>query len=209
MPDYKLKSKILSDYTNLDLFNKCNKVINKYIYSDSVSDIEYQNALNTLSYLQHTFPTEFKEYSRILHASSERVVRLKKRVRDMIYGKPCLFLTLTFTDDNLQSTTAETRRVTVRRFLKSFNVPYIANIDFGKRNGREHYHALLQIDNIDYSLWKFGAIHGLKVRNEIKVNDLGEVTEETIIRLSRYIAKLTNHAIKETTKRSAILYSRN
>ena len=110
------------------------------------------------------------------------------------------FLTLTFNDSILSSTSPETRRKYVRRFLKSFNCQYVGNIDFGKRNHREHFHALIGTGKIDYSLWntRFGAINGLKVRN----------STDDKARLSRYIAKLTNHAIKETTKRSVIIYSR-
>jgi len=127
----------------------------------------------------------------------------------MVFGYDCLFLTLTFSDKALIHNTADSRRQAVKRFLKQFGVPYVANIDFGAKNHREHYHALLRIGEIDYHLWKYGAINGLKVRNDIKVDENGELTSETVEKLSRYVAKLTNHAIKETTKRSVIMYSRD
>lgn len=208
MADYLLKSKILKEYSKLDLYNKANKIIFKYVYTDSVSDEEYKNALSTLAYLERHSEIEYKEYGRILHAKFARVARLKKRISDMVLNYDCLFLTLTFTNDKLSSTSAPFRRLAVKRFLAQFGVPYVANIDFGAKNGREHYHAILCIAEIDYHLWKYGAINGMKIRNNIIFDDNGVVTSESVERLSRYIAKLTNHAIKETTKRCAIMYSR-
>ena len=78
---------------------------------------------------------------------------------------------------------------------------YVANIDFGAQNHREHYHAVIQCKKIDASSWhKYGAIFIEKVRN----NGIGHDCE----RLSKYVSKLSNHAIKETTKRCSLLYSR-
>lgn len=209
MADYLLKSKILKENTYLDLYNKAKKKIYRYVFKDDVSYKEYSIANETLAFLKKRSEKEFKEYERISHAKSERVVRLKKRVFDMVFGNDCLFLTLTFTDKKFETTSAEFRRIAVKRFLRHFNVPYVANIDFGKKNGREHYHALLQIDEIDYHLWKYGAINGIKVRNDISFDEDGVITSESVERIARYISKLTNHAIKETTKRSVIMYSRS
>ena len=111
--------------------------------------------------------------------------------------KPCLFLTFTFDEIVLQKTNADTRRQKVIRYLKSYNVPYVANIDFGKQNGREHYHAIIQTDNVDYSLYDYGALNGKKI-----------VSTSDNVKLAKYISKLTNHAIKDTTKRNSIIYSR-
>ena len=75
----------------------------------------------------------------------------------------------------------------------------VANKDFGARNGREHYHAAVLLKGkIDYSKWKYGCLNGQKIR----LNGMSDV------RLAKYIAKLTNHAIKETCKRNVLIYSR-
>lgn len=208
MADYSLKSKILKEYSKLDLFNKSNKIIFKYVYTDSVSDEEYKNAMSTLAYLERCSKIEYKEYGRILHAKFARVARLKKRIVDFVYHYDCLFLTLTFKNEVLSSTSPKSRRDYVSRFLKQSGVPYVANIDFGAKNGREHYHAILCTDKIDYHLWKYGLINGIKIRNDIKTDEYGVLTSETVERLARYVAKLTNHAIKESTKRCSIIYSR-
>lgn len=119
----------------------------------------------------------------------------------MVLDGKCLFLTLTFTDSTLSSTTPETRRKYVRRFLKSQCPVYVANIDFGGKNGREHYHALVRSEKIDYRLWhKLGAIKGEHVRT----------SETDLTRTAKYIAKLSKHAIKETAGKGVrIIYSRN
>jgi len=113
----------------------------------------------------------------------------------------CLFLTLTFNDNTLNQTSAETRRKYVRRYLKQFNCAYVANIDFGSENGREHYHAVINTSRIDLALWRsYGNINVERVRNKsIELNKT---------RLSKYISKLSNHAIKETTRRCCLIYSR-
>lgn len=137
------------------------------------------------------------EAKKINHASYQRANRLKQRISTIIQ-KDSLFLTFTFTDEVLQRTSSDTRKQYVRRFLNAFNVPYVANIDFGSKNGREHYHAILQMPKINLTQWKYGALNGKIIRN----------TSDDI-KLAKYISKLTNHAIKETTKRQAIIYSRD
>ena len=136
-----------------------------------------------------------RECQRIFDAHRSRSSRVRKRISLML-EKPCIFLTLTFTDEMLSNTQSSTRRRYIVGFLSQFGVPCIANKDFGKLNGREHYHALIQISNIDYSLYDYGAINGKRVVQ----------SSDTDIKLSKYISKLTNHAIKETTKNSRIIY---
>lgn len=136
-----------------------------------------------------------KEGMRLNDSFYHRKLRLQNRINDML-AKDCLFLTLTFTDKVLQKTTKDTRRQHVRRFLRQFGCKYIANIDFGDKNNREHYHAIIQISEINAKLWDYGAINfkPIVVKNEKA--------------LSKYIAKLRNHAIKETARVDRIIYSR-
>lgn len=145
---------------------------------------------------------EFKECFKINHASYKRTKRLKERIENMLLNGSCLFVTLTFNDDTLNTTTAKERRVAVCRFLKTFNCKYVANIDFGSKNHREHYHAVINCDKISLKGWrKYGNINVKRVRNKNIKSDK--------TKLAKYICKLTNHAIKETTNRSSLIYSRN
>lgn len=140
---------------------------------------------------------ELKECNRIGHAHTLRYIRLKKRIFDMLAYSPCIFVTLTFNDNTLAKTNKETRRQYVFRFLKSQSEFYIANIDFGAEKHREHYHAVI-CGQVDVKGWqKYGNINvkKIKIKNEGK--------------LAQYIAKLTNHAIKDTAQGSRIIYSKS
>lgn len=144
----------------------------------------------------------FNECIKIKNADYRREERLKKRVEKMLLNGQCLFLTLTFNDKTLEKTTQKRRRELVQRFLKACNGEYVGNIDFGAKNGREHYHALIQAEEIDFSPWrKYGNINCERVRNRNLKTDT--------IKLAKYTSKITNHAIKETTRRSVLLYSRH
>lgn len=144
---------------------------------------------------------DFKEAERIVDAQNHRTWRLKDRVSDIVqnYSKPT-FVTLTFSDEVFERTSKETRRRYVRRFLVSQSgkkSPYVANIDFGKEKGREHYHAVCSFE-VDPWAWKYGILDVERIRKSSKP-----------IVLAKYVSKLTNHAIKETARRSALIYSRN
>lgn len=165
----------------------------EYIYSE----MDTQRAEELQLYHRMFNLENWQEAHRINKASYARVKRLKTRIAAMLESGECLFLTLTFTDATLAKTTEDTRRQAVRRYLKSFGVPYVANIDYGKKNGREHYHAVIQTDHVYYSAYTYGAINGERIRSA-----------EDYVKLSKYVAKLTNHAIKETNKRQVIIYSK-
>ena len=133
----------------------------------------------------------------INNANSSRVRRLKKRIMKYLSLGQCLFVTLTFSNDVLDSTSVSTRRKYVQKYLKSKSSHYIANIDYGNKNEREHYHAVILIDQID-DTWEYGFA---KYKKVYKAN--------SEIALSRYVLKLTNHAIKESTKQNFCIYSRS
>ena len=136
----------------------------------------------------------YNECQKILHANNARKNRVKNRI-DLLLQKPCVFVTLTFSDKTLQSTTAETRRRYVRKFLDRYGM-YVANKDFGAKNNREHYHAVVQVDKIDCDDWNFGNI------------DFKRVLSPNSTAIAKYISKLTNHALKATTQGNRIIYGR-
>lgn len=196
MSDYNLKSELMNNGI-YDFYKLWCQSSNLY-YLLITYGYEYPSYLipyldypieNTLTY------EELRECQRIYDAHRQRSLRIKNKISLMIQ-KPCIFLTLTFTDETLDNTSDTTRRRYIVKFLSQFNVPCIANKDFGKENGREHYHAIIQSSHIDYSLYTLGAINGIRV----------VVGTETDTRISKYISKLTNHSIKETTKNSRLIY---
>lgn len=99
-----------------------------------------------------------EEGVRVNNADYRRKNRLEHKIADMLeQSENCVFLTLTFTDNVLNNTSEETRKKYVRRFLKEQSTCYIANIDYGTKNEREHYHALV-INKVNNKAWKYGSI---------------------------------------------------
>lgn len=167
---------------------------NKYqAYDDDRT--QYYLSLEELL-LRNDNPDAFDEASRIANADFRRNTRLKHKIERLMQMGDCVFLTLTFTDEALKLQ-ASTRRKYVTRFLKGCSKYYIGNIDYGAKNGREHYHAIVLTDNVDFSKWTMGAINGKRI-----------IKSSNPLKLAKYISKLTNHAVKETCKRNAIIYSR-
>lgn len=199
MVDYAYKAKILKT----DLCKRINK-IDKMTYlnamdgviQDYALDEQYFDLLNEYDY------NDIKEARKINKASYQRIKRLKDKITQYINEKPCIWATLTFTDEVLNTTSQDTRRKYVRRFLKQHCDSYIANIDYGvdeKYTQREHYHALMVVNRMNKGSWTYGWDKYKKVR----VNQ-----KSSPVRISKYISKLTNHAIKESTRQCFIVYSR-
>lgn len=143
---------------------------------------------SALDELEAIYGVERVKVARSLnHAKYKRKQRVSDRIGGYVTLGNCLFLTLTFTDAVLASTSEKTRRKYVTRWLKSQSPAYVANIDYGKENEREHYHAIAFSPHVDYKGWhKYGAIKGEEVKTESK----------DVTRVSKYVAKLSNHAMK-------------
>lgn len=165
---------------------------------------EYHPEINNddFEFLQAFYPAEWAECEKIYTADKSRSYRLKIKVRYMLTLSKCRFLTLTFTDAVLASTSEHTRRQYVRRWLASLDCAYIANVDYGSENNREHYHALVACRPTDKQLadwiFNYGALYSQPVRPSLG----------STVRLSKYVSKLTNHAVKVTTRRTCLLFSR-
>lgn len=142
------------------------------------------------------------EMFRINNADFMRRNRLNKRVADILTcgDEPC-FVTFTFNGKTLAKCQPHILRKYVQRYLKKHSHFYVANVDFGAENGRIHYHAVCDCN--PGNTWDTDLNYGFISVEKIRIDETA-----TIERLSRYVSKLTNHAIKETTKRCALIYSR-
>lgn len=153
-----------------------------------------------MNYLYNEYGFKFiKECQKINHASFIRSQRLRDRIASYLNKGQCIFVTLTFRDDVLDQTNVSTRRKYVSRFLKSISDYYVANIDYGvddRYTHREHYHALIVVDWIDSS-WEYGFTWFERVHDY-----------SNPLTLSKYVSKLCNHAIKDSTTRACYIYSR-
>lgn len=146
---------------------------------------------------------ELKCCSQLFNARRQRVLRLKKRLRDKILNSNCIFLTLTFTDKVLHNTSSHTRRRYINRWLKSLYVPFaVANIDFGDKDKnplskeREHYHAIVESRSIDLASYPYGIINAERIVS----------SDISTSKLSKYINKLSYHAYKDSTGYCNLIY---
>ena len=130
------------------------------------------------------------------HAKYKRKIRIRDKTQNIVSSGTALFLTLTFTDQVLDSTNQLTRRRYVQRWCKSNSKVYVFNLDYGTLNQREHYHAILEAQST--STWNYG------FKNSKRIRTSGTDVERT----SKYISKLTNHQIKKSASLSRIGYSR-
>lgn len=210
--DYAFKSYVLNEHSDLVLkARQCSLYdysLNKYAETGEINAVlknkdKYNMTMVDLSNfcLENGLEKELNECLKINNASYKRTQRLRQRIKDMLTSGKCIFVTLTFNDNTLNNTTYNTRRTFVTRYLKQYNSEYIANVDYGKQNHREHYHAIIKTNSITFEPWrKYGNINTERIRNK----DI----EKDNVRLAKYICKLSNHAIKETTKRTSLIYSR-
>jgi hypothetical protein len=192
--DYEKKAKAIEKgYCNLA--KKVSYMTYQYI-NDLCSEedyLEWEHLINDKEFDKELY----KEAIKVNSSTYKRNQRLENRIGSMLLKGCCLFLTLTFRDDVLELTTEKTRRRYVHYFLKSISLEYVANIDYGSKNEREHYHAVVLCDFVSYDSWSYGNL------------DFKRVTfTNSEVKLSKYISKLTNHAIKESVKGNRVIYSR-
>lgn len=178
------------------LCNKENKACNAFsvVTNDDRTDlfIEWQNAkMERQKFCDEKGELRLAEITRLYERNKRRWMRVRSAVRSLLQ-EPCpVLVTLTFDDETLFGTNEETRRKYVRRYLASQTGRYFANRDFGGKNGREHYHAVCGV-HIDPKEWKHGTCNVRAIKRS------GSDEKEVVSRISKYIDKLTNHALKET-----------
>lgn len=176
---------------HLELVKEQSKVM-RNVYS---SNSDYA----VIDYVNRYGKDVFDVANSINNSRYHKIQRCKSKISKLVTKDKCLFLTITFKDSVLSKTSMQTRRRYVSRYLKSVSDNYVANIDFGKTNGREHYHAIVKIvGELNYADWqkKYGAINGRVIKNN----------ETDAIRTIKYINKLTNHSFKDSTAYGKVSY---
>lgn len=152
---------------------------------------------------------EYIECSKIYNANRQRKHNnwneICKWVFLKLYYKPwqnynIIFGTLTFDDETLKNTCKRTRTRYITKFLSAETIHYVANIDFGEKNHREHYHFIAIVkDKINCKNWVYG---GNKMKKVL-------ITPYDLKRVKNYVMKLNNHSYKATTKQQRIIRDRN
>ena len=185
------------DYENFRYVQQmCQSVLKKFPTSKENPFDNVEDAVAYDAWKRANDAENWKECERLDHARCARVSRLRGKVSYMVGKYDCNFTTLTFTDEVLARTSSETRHKYVARWVKNFPCA-IANVDFGTKLGREHYHVIVPVKKVDASTWKYGAVKGKTIKKD----------ENSVDKVARYTAKLVNHAIKETTKGCRTIYS--
>lgn len=133
---------------------------------------------------------------RLLESKYRKYTRAREHIERLVLDGNAIFITLTFRDEVLKTTSANTRRRYVARFLKEQCDYYVANIDYSPTKQREHYHAVVS-NRIDMSKWSYGFVWCEQVRAH----------DFCAKRVARYVAKLTSHAFKVNATR--LIYSRS
>lgn len=223
-PNYELKSMLLSEHPDwIQMTREARKFEWLFLHGSGIPELynqmgKYEDSYDMILSLTDNAPTLARECEKIVDADKQRKKRLRKRIERIMSKGRAYFITLTFSDDTLAATDAKTRRTYVARFLKSISPDFVGNVDFGALNGREHYHAVIFSTALDDIKYKFTKAYGWICSDCPQFQEWSRLgfysikscgTEKTDLqKLSWYVSKLTNHAIKETTKRSALIFSR-
>lgn len=150
----------------------------------------------------------------------DKAKRCRERVENSVTCGNAFFITLTFKDDILLNTTEKTRRTYVSRAFKAIGYRYVANIDYGDKTHREHYHGIIEPLPSCLASWKNGKREYKDVPDFrewcnrygfVTIERIGD-TEKDAKKVAKYTAKLSAHALKKSTRerRSAprLIYSR-
>jgi hypothetical protein len=206
--DKDTKRKLQAEIIEAELPKQLNKyALSIFLENDFFMDfwnIQIRNNLDAITYvINQENETNYNKNmfvwlgQNLNKANHARVKRIKERIESMILSDKAYFLTLTFTNEVLDKTSATTRRRYVARVLAEISTDYVANKDFGKTTEREHYHAVIETDQ-EPTLDNW--IYGFKYIQKIGT------TEQDIEKVAKYTSKLTFHAIKQTTKGERLIY---
>lgn len=143
------------------------------------------------------------QFEKLLNARIQKVGRIKKRLLYLLIRyKYIWFCTFTFNNSYINKC-ERTKRDLIKSVLNTHDFKYILNIDYGKKNQRQHFHCIIASD-IDMDLNQYFQsyyIGGYSLSIQCK-KGLDDLT-----RLTKYIDKLVNHCIKATTNRQRLVYN--
>lgn len=151
-------------------------------------------------------PLRFEDsrLERILKNRYNKISRIKKRFVYLIHTyKYHYFCTFTFDDETITKCD-RTKRDLIKSSLLSFDsdIKYILNIDYGKKTEREHYHCIVGT-NVKGNLREH-----LDREYPCRIScDFIDCSTDDIKRLSKYINKLSNHCIKDSTKGKRLVFN--
>ena len=137
------------------------------------------------------------EIERKLKARYNKVSRIKQHFIYMVMKKNNLyFLTFTF-DDKYINKCDRTKKDLIKNLLKEidFNSYFILNVDYGSQTERQHYHCIFGTNkdlDLKSILDKYYPCYSYTEKIRLDTNCINKIP--------KYINKLSNHAIKDSTK---------
>ena len=190
MIDYEYKSFILRHYPNMIYDMK--KAFAGLWFNDYLH-MTRETCYKILNFYKSNYPNEYKECERIINADYKRVKRVRTRIAKIINSDSPVFITLTISDKYYKKLSITTFIIYATRCLSKYD-DYVGNEDWGEENGRFHLHF------VACGRAKFNWLYGfVDVKPIIYKNDIS---------LAKYINKITNHSLKETGRRSCLIFKR-
>lgn len=183
-----------------------------YLQERRESQVLHRDIVGFSDYEVAEYEKVYKKRKNNLHCINHRI-----RVGTLRFSF-CYFLTITFNDEFLNSTTAKYRRTYIGRFLKNNFESYVANIDFGDRNQREHYHAIcfssMELEGERKVILDVNGQRHFYINAFTDVRS-GYVSVEKVYdpkldisALSKYMLKLKFHSTKQSTRFQRPIFSR-
>lgn len=177
---------------------------------DNVIDYNLESELKSyLSYRRTCFNNYVQyipndDYDRIINARYSKVSRIKKRIFYVFTHRMYLyFCTFTF-DDSLINKCDRTKKDLIKHSLMTIDddVLIVLNKDYGRKTEREHYHCLIGTNNSIDVLNLLKSVYPCRFNVERVSKGSNDVKK-----VSKYINKLTNHCIKDSTKKSRLYFN--
>lgn len=200
---------------------------------DNSGDITYRNRLAEKGLEPFSFPCR-KCLPCRLNISREKAIRAVHEAKT--YGDRNIFLTLTYNDENLKSPHLQyedwqrfidtlrqnvKRKITCPELKKQLYIPYMVTGEYGEKNKRPHWHAILFNYRPNDEVYKYTTDQGEKVYESATIHKLwnkgnieyGSVTMDSAGYVARYAAKKLVHGkdqehdfhpIHKTSSRRAI-----
>ena len=199
-PDYEFKAKLIKEgkvqyYKDYQFFYYC-------CMKNLANEVSKLNIPSIVQNYESLTDAEMNECSKINKANYRRYLRCSSRISNMILlkddikGARLMFVTPQFDNKCLENTNEETRRKYLRDFLNEIAIDYVFNIDIGKRNEREHYHAVvLTTKLISNTRWK----EITKSNSQINFEKLN-TDKKSIKKIASYMNKINNLALVKQKK---------
>lgn len=207
--DNAIQNEILTD---LDLYRKLKKLVRykKFclIGKEDCFSLDERNELNALMI---ELGNKYIEQAKHLFDRNRCVLyKARKRIKQMLDSDcKCLFMTFTNSDLYLSNSSVDGRLTYVRRLLKKYAVDYMLNTDYGKENGREHFHCVACFrSKRDYKALCDAYKH--HTNSAIRNRHFGKGNSD-IFKGAKYISALTTeklafHCVKDTARRVRLVY---